>query len=354
MNPIFVLLLFLVLLIIFSQFGGKLSATSAWHWWLVAVFVMIAGYQPELYRPIAALLGIRFISNFVLAALVMFLFMQGLSSQASIVALSRKHRQFISTEAVKRYLIQSKITAKKILIILPTYNEQDNIAFMATELKKLADADSSMHFCFVNDGSTDETAAALKAVGQDYFLEHLTNINVSGVLRTGFELAHHLKVQFVVQCDADGQHPVSEIPRLVREAEKNNIDCLIGSRFVGETLSTRLQNKSTTILRVMGGQSLRWTLSLLFGACISDPTSGFRVYSAKAIEVLRKSIPDEYPEPESIAIMASKRLKLAETRVNMHARVTGTSSLGGWKSIAYMSKVISALLGLRIRSFVGS
>ena len=354
MNPILVLLLLVVLTTIFSQFGGKISATSAWQWWLVGLFLVIAAYEPEYYRPIANILGIHFISNFVLASLVMFLFMQGLSNHTANVLLSRKQRQFVSAEALKRYLAEIQpITSPKILVILPTFNEQDNIKIMSEQLMALAGSTPSLHFCFVNDGSTDETMSALKPCGSRHYIEHLTNINVSGVLRTGFDLAHEIKAQFVVQCDADGQHPVSEIPRLVKEAEEGGIDCLIGSRFVQQSMGDRLHHESTTLLRVIGGQSLRWTLQLLFGARVVDPTSGFRVYSPKAVQLLRRDLPDEYPEPESIAIMASHGLKIAEIPVAMKPRTSGTSSLNGWKSLAYMSKVISALLGLRIRSLVG-
>lgn len=353
MNPILVLLLLIILMVIFSQFGGKISATSAWQWWLVGVFLIIAAYEPEFYRPIANILSIRFISNFVLASLVMFLFMQGLSNHTATVFLSRRQRQFISAEALKRYLTQTHLTVSpKVLVILPTFNEQENVKFMWEELNKLTASAPSLHFCFVNDGSTDNTMEALKSIDRENYIEHLTNINVSGVLRTGFDLAHELKAQYVVQCDADGQHPVSEIPRLVKEAEEGGIDCLIGSRFVRQGFGNRLYPESTTLLRVMGGQSLRLTLQLLFGARVADPTSGFRVYSQNAFQLLRRDLPDEYPEPESIAIMASNGLKIAETPVSMKARTSGVSSLSGWKSLAYMSKVVSALIGLRIRSIL--
>lgn len=354
MNPILVVLLLMVLIIIFSQFGGKISATSAWHWWVVGIFLVIAAYEPEFYRPIANILGIRFISNFVLASLVMFLFMQGLSNHMANVFLNRRQRQFISSEALKRYLTPLQLNVSpRVLVILPTFNEQENIKFMAEDLAKLSASDHALHYCFVNDGSTDNTTEALKAVGREHYIEHLTNINVSGVLRTGFDLAHELKAQYVVQCDADGQHPVSEILRLVKEAEECDIDCLIGSRYVQQSMGERLRHESTTVLRVIGSQSLRWVLQVLFGARIADPTSGFRVYSQRAIQLLRTDLPDEYPEPESIAIMASNGLKIAETPVSMKARTAGVSSLSGWKSLAYMSKVISALLGLRIRSLIG-
>ena len=354
MSIVLVLILVAVLGIVFSQFGGKLSATTAWHWWVVGFFLVVAAFRPEIYRPIADELGIRFISNFVLAALVMFLFMQGLSGQAESANLARKYRQFVSAEAVKRYLAANPGLPKpKVLVILPTYNEQDSVGAMIRELEQLHSVDNSFQFCFVNDGSTDNTHDVLCCLDKPHSMEHLTNINVSGVLRSGFSLAVALGANFVVQCDADGQHPVSEIPRLIKETEKTGVDCLIGSRFVTGNFSERLKDGSTSVLRAAGGQGLSWVLKGLFGVYIADPTSGFRVYSQAAVTILRKNMPDEYPEPESIAVLATHGLKIAECSVVMNARVAGVSSLSGLRSLAYMPKVISALLGLRIRSLMG-
>jgi hypothetical protein len=354
MSTALIIFLVVTLVLIFSQFGGKLSATSAWHWWLVGLFLVVAAYVPEFYRPIADLFGIKFISNFVLAALVMFLFMQVLSSQAVNIELIRKQRRLISAYAVRQYFTKNKdSTCIRTMVILPTFNEEATVDEVARDLEILRKEDSSVNYCFVNDGSFDGTSERLIKIGESHFVEHLVNINVAGVLGTGFELAHLLGVDFVVQCDADGQHPVSEIKRLVSEMEKRQLDCLIGSRYLGVGFFSRLQEESTSILRVLGGQCLCWALRLLFGAKISDPTSGFRVYSRAAIELLRRNIPDEYPEPESIAIIARSGLRISETSVKMNRRIAGVSSLsGGLKSVAYMSKVISALLGLRMRSWV--
>jgi hypothetical protein len=355
MSILLIIFLICVLVLIFSQFGGKLSATSAWHWWMVGFFLVVATFEPEFYRPVATLLGIKFISNFVLASLVMFLFMQALGNQVASVEMIRRHRKFVSSDAVRQYF--RSVTGQgdlHILVVLPTYNEESSVPSLARDLEALRVQDPFLSYCFINDGSIDGTAAKLSELLPRHSVEHLSNINVSGVLQTGFEIAHKLGVDWVVQCDSDGQHPVGEIKRLISVLRENNFDCVIGSRFVGLGLVARLKDDSTSILRVLGGQSLRLSLRLLFGVRVSDPTSGFRVYSKKAVEVLRRNIPDEYPEPESIALMAAAGLRVSEVFVQMNPRTSGVSSLsGGFKSVAYMIKVISALIGLRIRSCLG-
>jgi hypothetical protein len=353
-NALLTIVLIVVLVSIFSQFGGKLNASSAWSWWLVGLFLVVASYQPEVFRPIADAFGVKFISNFVLAALVTFLFMQGLSAQATTVQLARNMRQFVSKEAVSRYLDgnASINQTTRTLVILPTYNEQGTVGQIAHELSCLTRVDPSLSFCFINDGSCDKTKDALDRINRSHSMEHLTNINVSGVLRSGFSLAEALGVQYVVQCDADGQHPISEIPRLVKEAEDSGVDCLVGSRFVNHGFVGRISDGSTSVFRAIGSQSLCWVIRVFFGVKISDPTSGFRVYSRAAVKILTENLPDEYPEPESIAILATHGLKIAEIPVTMQARASGVSSLNGFKSLAYMAKVISALVGLRIRTLL--
>ena len=167
---------------------------------------------------------------------------------------------------------------------------------------------------------------------------------------TGFALAKELGYDFVVQCDSDGQHPLEDIARMVQEAERDKTDMLIASRFVGGTSRIQRSLESTTYMRRLGGLGIALTLRMLTqGRRITDPTSGFRVYSRKAIEKLIANMPDEYPEPESIAILATCSLKIGETRVSMRPRITGESSISGFKSMNFMIKVISALLGLKVR-----
>jgi hypothetical protein len=122
---------------------------------------------------------------------------------------------------------------------------------------------------------------------------------------------------------------------------------VLGSRFAIADAATL---ESTTRLRRLGMILIILALRL-FGniAKVSDPTSGFRVYSSRAVTTLIRTMPDEYPEPETVAILASNDLQIVEHHVDMLPRQAGVSSLSRFKSMHYMIKVLSALLGLRIR-----
>jgi hypothetical protein len=136
----------------------------------------------------------------------------------------------------------------------------------------------------------------------------------------------------------------------VREAAERKVDLLVGSRFCANSQA----DESTTAMRRFGGRLISLSLAT-FGrrAQVSDPTSGFRVYSRRAAGLLAQRMPDEYPEPESVAVCAIQGLAIGETPVKMLAREAGESSISGWKSAIFMVKVLTSLLSFRVRYALG-
>jgi hypothetical protein len=350
--------------LLFSQFGHRLPARNSLIWWLVALFLLTAAINPDLFRPLIRVLGIELVSNFVLGGMMMFLFFQMVEQQAENRRFSRQivelttsfaARQF--PEAGARHLAEG---SRKILIILPCYNEVGALPELLPRLAALearVTGPERLKFCVINDGSTDETPQLLSTLAPSGHVTHSANVGVAGALLTGFKIARSVGADYVVQSDSDGQHPIEEIPRLVAVAAEKGSDLLIGSRFVAsDPASEAVQDplRSTTRLRRAGGVLVTFVLGL-FGraARVSDPTSGFRVYSQRAVQALLRAMPDEYPEPESIALLALQGLRIDEHRVEMSPRTQGVSSLSGLKSIRFMVKVTTALLGLRVRSLVG-
>ena len=342
---------------IFSEFGGKLRASSALSWWLIAGFLLAAAIVPSTLIPITQALGITLVSNLVLATTIVFLFLQVFSLSALHTAEARKLRSAISKLAAETFLKSNpdfnhkKNTNPSALVILPCYNEEAAIPTLVPEIEKLKiHNDWTINYCFIDDGSTDQTRTVLTELAPNNFVPHLVNNNVSGVLLTGFHIAILSKFDFVIQCDGDGQHPISEIPRILYQAHHAKADLLIASRFVEKhSLSAGLE--STTKLRRSGSLLLIALLRTLWPKLkCTDPTSGFRVYSNRIIKLLTTQMPDEFPEPETLALAALHRMKVVETPVTMAKRTTGLSSLHGFKSFIYMYKAISALIGLRLRN----
>jgi hypothetical protein len=362
MSLSFQILLILSFIVVFSQFGGRLAARNAFVWWLVAGFLIVASVSPQMFDPIVGFLGVKLVSNFVLGTMVLFLFFQLLDLATELSKTTRRQRELVSMIAVDEFK-QKRLKAldtegsnkKKILLILPCYNEEEALHSTIEELQETISQNHDerspfeLDFVFINDGSMDDTPNILSRSCPLNYVSHKTNIGVSGVLLTGFKIASSLEADYVVQCDSDGQHPIHDVPKLVAYAKTENLDLVIGSRFIagrGQGL------QSTTVSRVVGITLIRLLLVWFGKTRVLDPTSGFRVYSRKAQKLLVRNMPDEYPEPETIAILAVHEMKIAEASVTMRPRTKGVSSISGMKTARFMVKVVTALLGLRLRTLM--
>lgn len=353
MSPAIVVVQILLIIYIFSQFGGRLSARKSLHWWVALLFLLFVAIWPSAPLSFARLLGFQLVSNFVFSAMIVFFIFQILNESAFSTAQARRLRDVVSSLAAGEYLDRrpdaSSEGRRRVLVVFPCFNEQDGIADLARRIEAIRDQPGySLDFCVVNDGSADDTHRQLRShLAKDY-ASHPTNLGVSATLLTAFKILERSSHEYVVQCDADGQHPVEQIPGLIEEAERRATDLLIGSRFKD---NPAFRHDSTTGLRRLGSRLVTSVLGIFGrGVRISDPTSGFRVYSRRAALYLMRVMPDEYPEPESIALLLLVRARIEEMPVDMLPRATGVSSLSGIKGPKYMVKVFTALLGLRLRS----
>lgn len=227
----------------------------------------------------------------------------------------------------------------KILIIVPAYNEEDNIiGVIDSLLNELNYAD----ILVINDGSKDNTEQKARSKNVKVISQKL-NLGIGGTVQTGFKFARKYNYDIVVQFDGDGQHNAFEIKRLIIPIIENLADVVIGSRFLNKG------GFQSTFLRRLGIKIFEYLNSILINQKITDNTSGFRAYNKKAINFLANNYPQDFPEPEAIIILGKKNFKLIEIPVIMNERSKGTSSITGFKSIYYMIKVILSILITSIR-----
>jgi hypothetical protein len=358
MSLVVVAATFICIVIVFSEFGGQIRASSAVGWWLAGTLLLVSAIAPKILLPVAHALGVSLVSNFVLAVLILFLYLQLFQMNAMQTRESRRVRDLVTSTAAQSYLARRpeaplKTAEASALVVVPCYNEEDNVAEMVRRLETLrAGSRWAIEYCFVDDGSLDATPQRLQELAPDRHVRHAANCGVSGALLTGFKIARARGIDYVIQCDGDGQHPVEEIERLVAAAHQDSADVVIASRFLaggGNAL------ESTTRFRRLGSVVLIGVLTMLWpGLRCTDPTSGFRVFSRRANDYLLRQMPDEFPEPETIALARVGGLRLVEVPLAMHKRVSGVSSITGLRSLVYMYKAVSALIGLRMRSLVRS
>lgn len=231
----------------------------------------------------------------------------------------------------------------KIAAIVPAYNEETSIAAVVEDILQLASAQKLfITVVVVNDCSKDATSDIISKL--NCVALHLpVNLGIGGAVQTGFKFAVENGFDCAIQIDGDGQHPASEIPKLIRAAQEQQLDVVIGSRFISKS---GFQSSAT---RRLGINYFKWLNRFLVGVLINDSTSGFRLINKKTLEIVSENYPDEYPEPEAIILYALQHLKIGEVAVQMKERQGGTSSIGAFSSIYYMFKVSLAIMYTFIR-----
>ena len=230
---------------------------------------------------------------------------------------------------------------QKSLIIIPAYNEEGALPSLLAEIKAAA---PGTPIAVINDCSLDHTAAVARKHGA-LLLDLPCNLGVGGAVQAGFQYAFARGYQYVIRCDGDGQHPPSEIPKLVEAMRTGDVDLVVGSRFL-------LENKDSyksTALRSAGIRGLALLLSFICRARVTDPTSGFQMLNRPLLAYFAHSYPLDYPEPESLALLRRQGYRFCEVGAVFRPRLTGKSSIRSWGALYYMLKVGLALMVDRAR-----
>jgi glycosyltransferase involved in cell wall biosynthesis len=220
------------------------------------------------------------------------------------------------------------------LAVVPAYNESETITAVVEALREHAPRFDTL---VVDDGSTDGTAALAYKAGARV-LRLPFNLGIGGAVQTGFVYAREHDYDFLAQVDGDGQHDSGELQRLIAEMEAGTADVVCGSRFLTDD-----HHYPAPISRRTGIHIFAFLLSRIVGMPVSDPTSGFRLYNRRAIELFARNYPHDYPEVEAVLILHRHQLRMRETPVKMYIRGGGKSSIGTGKSAYYMIKVLLAL-----------
>lgn len=219
----------------------------------------------------------------------------------------------------------------KVLIIIPAYNEADNIERVAGNL---IENYPQYDYVIVNDGSKDRTAQICRE--NHYNLIDLpVNLGLAGSFQAGMRYAYLNDYDYAIQIDGDGQHDPKYISIMLDEIQKNNLDFVIGSRFVSS-----IKPKS---LRMLGSNLISLFLKITTGKTFRDPTSGMRMYSRKLIELMANSV-DFGPEPDTLAHLVRSGAKYTEVQVTMNDRIAGESYLNASWSIKYMAHITASII----------
>lgn len=235
----------------------------------------------------------------------------------------------------------------RVLAVVPAFNEEEALGDCVRELLSVC---PQVDVLIVNDGSTDATAKVAGQLAQESGRVQWTslpfNCGIGATVQTGLMFALANQYSFAVQYDGDGQHDPKYIIPMVEEAREKGLDLCVGSRFI----DVHSDSFRSTRLRRIGIIFFARLIGALASVKVTDPTSGFRVYRRKAIELFAEHYPEDYPEPEALFRCARNGLKVGEYPVQMRERQGGRSSIRYMRTAYYMVKVTLAILVDRIRS----
>ncbi len=216
------------------------------------------------------------------------------------------------------------------LVIIPAYNEEENIERVIENLKEHY---SFYDYVVINDGSSDNTSGICKK--RDYEMIDLpVNLGLAGAFQTGLKYAYRRGYDYAIQFDADGQHRPEFIAPML-EKMKEGYDIVIGSRFVTE--------KKPHSMRMLGSNLISLATRLTTGRKVKDPTSGMRMFNKKMIAEFALNL-NYGPEPDTISYLLKQGATIAEVQVEMDERIAGESYLNLSRSVMYMLRMLLSIL----------
>ena len=216
----------------------------------------------------------------------------------------------------------------KLLLVIPAYNEAENIGKVLKEIKKdIKEAD----ILVINDCSKDNTRKIVEENGVKC-ITNVFNMRYAMAVQVGIKYARENNYDYLIQMDADGQHIASEAKKLYQEMKDSNVDIVIGSRYLENT------GYPCPLFRRIGTKLFEGIIRLFCGVKIADPLSGFQCLNRKVIEYYAEmgNYP-EYPDAGLVIEMLLKGYKIKEVPVKMRLRENGVSMHSGIiKPIKYM------------------
>jgi glycosyltransferase involved in cell wall biosynthesis len=232
--------------------------------------------------------------------------------------------------------------ARDTLVFIPAWNEEDNLPGVLGELAaELGDADVLV----VDDGSTDRTAEVARAHGADV-LSFGENRGLRAGIAAGYAAAAERGYAYCGRVDADGQHPVAELRRLLELVRSGTCDVAIGSRFAhGDGYEA--DRYEPTAARRFGIGLLQKAMHVRLGRPFHDPTSGMTAANAKALPLMAEPYASGAPEVEALLRLHRAGLRVEEVAVHMRERAGGHSKLRGTKAVKLVLTVVGTLLFFR-------
>jgi glycosyltransferase involved in cell wall biosynthesis len=207
---------------------------------------------------------------------------------------------------------------KNTVFIVPVYNEQAVIAKTVNEIPN-----NFLIIC-VNDGSTDNSNKELEKTNA-LIINHPINLGQGAALQTGIDYALQFpKIEYFVTFDADGQHSVKDAVNMLGTIKKNDVDIVLGSRFLGKALNISFTKK------ILLKFAIKFT-NFYSGVNLTDTHNGLRVFNRKFAEKINLLMPGMAHSSEIIDKIGRGKWRYIEAPVTIkyddYSRLKGQSML---------------------------
>jgi glycosyltransferase involved in cell wall biosynthesis len=228
----------------------------------------------------------------------------------------------------------------RILVFIPAWNEQASVTEVIADVREhIPEADVLV----VDDGSTDATSERARGAGA--MVAPLPfNQGLGAALQTGYLYALREGYDCCAHLDSDGQHPASEVARLLAEVVADEADLVIGSRYHGGAGPADGDDYKPTISRRIGTNVFRFFLTLATRQRFTDTTSGMRAANRRVMALFSENYSPDFAEIESLQLAVRQGLRVEEVPVRMLERAGGSSFLTPLRSAFFIFKGLVVLL----------
>jgi len=206
------------------------------------------------------------------------------------------------------------------IVVIPAYNETNSIGRVIRDLFEHGEK----NVIVVDDGSTDGTAEAARAVGAEV-ITHTVNRGQGAALQTGDERALARGADVVAHFDADGQFDAGDIAPAIEFLQKNNLEAVLGSRFL------RADNQIPFLKKYFIFPVSRLVNNLIIGRNLTDVHNGFRVFTGAALAQIEISQNRMAHATEIVQQLVSKNIKFQEFPVRVRYHEFGQGIGGAMK-----------------------
>jgi dolichol-phosphate mannosyltransferase len=235
------------------------------------------------------------------------------------------------------------------LVIIPTYNEKENIVRM---IRTVFSLEQEFHVLIVDDGSPDGTAQLVKELQQEhlgalFLIERSGKLGLGTAYITGFKWGLEREYEFFFEMDADFSHNPKDLVRLYQACVEQKADVAVGSRYVR---GGKLENWPFDRILLSYGASLY--VRLITWMPVKDPTAGFVCYRRQVLEAIDLDKIRFVGYAFQIEMKFASRLlgfRIVEVPITFTDRIEGNSKM----SKGIVKEAVLGVLKMRLRSLFG-